>query len=145
MTVVAYKQTCEFIDRQESQPVDGEGWERLVTGVVADPENVDSYGNTISEEEIRTAMLRFMEEFQNTGLDHQKDSANNPVLFNEVIRIVECWQTRNQDVINGVSVAKGAWVMTVRILDDDIWNGVLNGTYTGFSLEAIAKRIPVAA
>jgi len=145
MTVVAYKQTCDFIARDESEAVDGSGWERLVTGVVADPENVDAYGNTISEEEIRTAMLRFMEVFQNTGVNHIKDSAENPVLFNDVIRIVECWQTRNEDYINGVRVPKGAWVMTVRVLDDDIWQGILNGTYTGFSLEAFAKRIPVAA
>lgn len=145
MAFVAYKQVFDFVEREEAKAVDGSGWERLVTGVVADPVNVDSYGNTISEEEIRTAMLRFMEEFQNTGVDHIKDSADNPVLFNDVIRVVECWQKREDGFISGAFVPKGAWLMTVRILDDDIWNGILNGKYTGFSLEAFAKRIPLAS
>ncbi len=145
MTLVAYKQTCDFIERTEKAEVDGDGWERLVTGVVAGPENVDSFGGTISEEETRTAMIRFMEEFQNTGVNHLKDSHNNPVLFNDVIRITECWTTRVEQYINGTFVPKGSWVMTVRILDDDIWQGVLDGTYTGFSFEAFAKQVPLAA
>ena len=90
-------------------------------------------------------MIRFMEEFQNTGINHLKDSSNNPVLFNDVIRITECWTTRVEQYINGVFVPKGSWVMTVRILDDDIWQGVLDGTYTGFSFEAFAKQVPLAA
>lgn len=145
MALVAYKQTCDFIAREEKEALDGSGWERLVTGVVAGPENVDSYGGTISEEETRTAMLRFMEEFQNTGINHIKDSVEKPVLFNDVIRVVECWQTRVEQHINGVYVPKGSWVMTVRILDDDIWQGVLDGKYNGFSFEAFAKRVPIEA
>jgi hypothetical protein len=143
MALVAYKKYCNFIHKEE---VCRHGdWERLVTGVVAGPENVDSYGGTISEEETRTAMLRFMEEFQNTGLGHIKDSANNPVLFNDVIRVVECWQTRVEQNIGGVRVPKGSWVMTVRVLDNDIWAGILDGTYTGFSFEAFANKVPIHA
>lgn len=143
MTQVALKQTFEFIERLEHPEVDGNGWERLVTSVVADPENIDSYGNKVSEEEIRTMMLRFMGVYQNMGVNHLKDDYGEPIILNGSLVIVESWQVRQDEVIGGKRVPKGAWVMTVRVMDDEIWAGVLNGSYTGFSMEAFAKRVPL--
>lgn len=140
--LVTIKRNFEIISRSELQGLDG--WERLVTGVVADPENVDSYGNKISAEEIRSACYGFMERFQNMGIQHKRDSAGNPILFNDQIVIVGCDVIRQSETIEGTYVPKGAWVMTCRIVDDEIWEGVLDGTYTGYSFEAFAKRVPVA-
>jgi hypothetical protein len=143
MVQVALRQTFDFIERTEVETVDG--WERIVTGIVADPENVDSFGNIISEEEIRGAMYRFMESYQHTGLQHLKDNDGNQVLFDDKIKILENWQTRSETEINGITVPKGAWVLTVRIYDDEIWQGILDGEYTGFSFCAFATAKPIEA
>lgn len=135
------KRHIALVNREEKKAVDG-SWERLVTGIVADPENVDSYGNTISAEVIREAAFRFMEDYQNFGINHEKIDGK-PVLYNDKIAVVESWITREKTTIGGTEVPKGAWVLTCRVKDDSIWQGVLDGTYTGFSLEALAKRVEI--
>jgi len=139
--LVIYRHEFDIIDRQ----VSSDGWERIVTGVVADPENVDSYGNTIDAETIRRAALEFMEAFQNMGVNHEKDENGNPVVLNEKIRILENWIMRSEETINDKRVPKGSWVLTVRIVDDEIWEDVLNGEYRGFSLEALCQRTRINA
>jgi hypothetical protein len=141
MTDGIYKHQFEFIHRFEQPSLDG--MERVVIGVVADPENVDSEGRTISAEEIRTACYRFMEQFQNTGADHAKDDEGYPILLNDKLRIVLNWLTHEETKLNGKHVPKDAWLMGIRVLDDEIWQSILDGERTGFSFEASAKRIPI--
>lgn len=117
--------------------------ERLVTGIVADPENVDSYGQMIEEDVVRKMALLFMERFGNMGTDHAKDEEGNPIILNDDIIIVESWVTRNEDVIGGERVPKGAWMLTVRVVNDDIWQRVVNGDLNGYSFEAVVWRIPL--
>lgn len=142
--VIAFRrdfQILEIVERSESDDVDG--WERLVTGIVADPINVDSFGSIIPAHIIRQACLKFMEDYQNTGIAHHKDNQGVPILYNDKIVIVENWILRADTVINGVTVPKGAWLLTCRIKDDDIWQDVLDGVFIGYSFEAIAKRQPI--
>jgi hypothetical protein len=141
MESVQLKYTLEVLEHIERQSDDG--WERLVTGVVADPENVDYYGNMIDADVIKNAAYRFMERYQHTGISHLKDEDGVPVLLDSEIRVVESWITREATTLGGKKVPRGAWVMTSRILNDDIWSGVLNGTYTGYSFEALAKRVEI--
>jgi len=139
--VIAFRrefQILEVIEREDTEGSDG--WERLVTGVVADPLNVDSYGNIIPAHIIRQACFKFMEDYQNTGIAHQKDGQGVPILYNDKIVIVENSILRSDTVINNVVVPAGAWVMSCRIKDDEIWQDVLDGEYQGYSFEAIAKR-----
>ena len=137
---VTIKASVRIIERSEADEE-----ERLVTGVVADPQNVDSYGNIIRENVIREMSYGFMEQFQNTGIDHAKDLEGNPIVLSDQIVIVESWITRDDSEINGVFVPKGAWVMTCRVKDDEIWQGVLAGEYTGYSLEAWCTRVPLGS
>lgn len=133
-SVIRYR--VDFVARQEE--------EQIVTGVVADPENVDSYGNKIPEEEIWKAAWKFMELYRNTGVGHERDAKGKPVILNDKIRILESWVTREKTKIGGQSVPAIAWILTVRILDPKIWKAVKRGKLTGFSLEAKTKRIPIA-
>lgn len=126
------------------QIVERKARERLITGIVADPENVDSYLNRISDEEIEQAAISFAEDYQNFGTDHQKDSKGQPIvnpkiklIFNEITRVV-------QDIGNRKKVPVGAWVVTVRV-DKETDKRVERGELNGFSFEAKARREPIAA
>lgn len=117
--------------------------EQIVTGIVADRENVDSYGNKISEEEIWKSAYKFMETWRNMGVGHDKDKSGRPVILNDKIKILESWVTREETTIGGKRVPAIAWLLTVRILDQKIWEAVKSGQLTGFSFEAKARRIPI--
>jgi hypothetical protein len=137
---IKIKRSVTFICRSKDD-------ERLVTGVVADPLNVDSYGNMIDEDAIRRSALLFMEKFGNTGVGHQTDSYGQPILFNDRLKIVESWRARAETVVDeesGTTVPKGSWVLSFRVLDDDIWDDTKNESLTGFSFEALVSRKPIA-
>ena len=134
------KRSVTFVYRSDDD-------ERLVTGIVADPINVDSYGNMVDEEAIRRSALLFMERFVNTGVNHQTDSYGRSILFNDRIKVLESWRARADDTLvdeeSGTTAPKGAWILTFRILDDDVWDEVKTEILTGFSFEAIISRKPI--
>lgn len=135
---IALYSYSKIIERQDN----GE-YERLVTSIVADPENVDSYGGVMDADTIERACYMFMEVFRNYGVDHVKNESGEYINHNEGILLVENWINRSESVINNTVVPKGAWVQTWRIVDDDIWEGVLREDYNGFSLVGLAKKIPL--
>lgn len=131
----AYIVTFQIVERKAR--------ERLITGIVADEKNVDSFLNSIRNKEIERAAINFAENHQNFGTDHQKDSKGQPVvnpkiklIFNEITRVV-------QDIGNRKNVPIGAWVVTVRV-DKKTDKRIERGELNGFSFEAKAKRKPLA-
>jgi hypothetical protein len=136
MALVKFKREFEFVpvERQVQQK-----WKRVVTGVVADPENVDSEKRKILPEVIEKMAWGFLENSRNFGVFHQKDKNGNPVVLNDKIKVVESWVTQEKIIRNGVTIPKGAWVITVRIHDDKIWDMIVKGILKGFSFEAKVK------
>lgn len=54
--------------------------------------------------------------------------------------IVESWiKTNELDKSNeyGFNEPIGTWFLTIKIIDDQIWQGIKDGTYKGFSIEAM--------
>lgn len=112
-----------------------EGEERLVYGVVLEPNGVDAQGDTISPEEIREAAHKFLQEYGNVGLQHQ-------TFINGKARILESFIAPADMLIGDQTVRKGTWLMAMRVLDDDIWKAVKSGLITGFSIGGSAIRKP---
>lgn len=128
------KSKCEFIPVERQKE-----WKRVVYGVVADPENVDSEKRRITPEAIESMAWDFLENFCNFGIKHQKDNNGNPIVLNDKIKPVESWITQEKITRNGIKIPIGAWVVAVRIHDDKIWDMVLKGILRGFSFEAKVK------
>lgn len=127
----------DFIARQDD--------EQIVTGIVADASNVDSFKNRVPRKEVWRAAYRFMELYRNMGVSHSRDGKGRPIILNDKIRILESWVTREKTTLDGTSVPVDAWLLTVRINDSKIWRAVKDKKLTGFSFEANAKRVPLAA
>ena len=111
--------------------------ERIVYGVVLEPNSVDAQDDTISPEEIRSAAHSFMQDYGNVGLQHQ-------TFINGKARILESFIAPADMQIGDQEVRKGTWLMAMRVLDDDIWDAVEKGVITGFSIGGSALRKPVA-
>jgi hypothetical protein len=111
--------------------------EHLITGVAMAANRVDLQTDYIEPSEIKKTMIAFMERYQQFGLDHKGEC--------DQVRLVECWQARASFVEEGskYQVQKDDWVVTVHVLDEELWQRVKSGEYRGFSIEGYAHRIPV--
>jgi hypothetical protein len=107
---------------------------RLVSGVVLEPDTVDAQGDIISAEEIEKTAHNFMLKSRTIGKGHKNKADAAPV---------ESHITSQDVKIGKQSVRKGAWVLTVKLNDDSIWEGVKSGEYTGFSIGGFGKRTPL--
>ena len=110
--------------------------ERIVYGVVLEPNTVDKQQDTISPGEIRQAAHKFMEDFGTLGLQHTES-------INGEAKLLETFIAPVDFDVNGDTITKGSWVMSERILNDDLWSAVKKGEITGFSIGGSAIRKPV--
>jgi len=107
---------------------------RLVTGIVLEPDKVDAQNDTVTCETIERAAHRFVSRYNRDtqiGLMHSIFGENG-------LELVESFIVPNDMTIGGSKVTKGTWVMTVKVLNDDVWKRVKNGEITGFSIGGLA-------
>lgn len=113
------------------------GDEQYVLGIVLEPGVVDAQDDTYSADEVRKASERFMEQHRNMGLMHKK-------IVNDKVQILENYLAPVDMQIGDTLVKKGTWLMGVRVKDPELWAGVKDGTYTGFSIGGSAIRTPTS-
>lgn len=104
--------------------------ERLVTGVVLEPDEVDAQNDTISAETIKEAAHEFLSEYNRLtklGLMHR-------MFGNLGINLVESWIAKGDFKLGEQDIKKGTWLMTVKVMDDALWKKVKSGQITGFSI-----------
>ena len=135
---VAYWVTCPENDVQVEKGGMQPGERRLVYGIVLEPEPNggagDAHDETYSAEVIERACHDFMAFGQNLTSPHK-------VFVNDQAQIVECFIVPEDYTRNGTVVRKGAWVMVLRVVGDTLWQEILSGAKTAFSIEGLAKRI----
>lgn len=108
--------------------------ERLVYGVVLEPETVDTQDDIISADEIKRACWKYMETYQQVGVQHS--------YINPQILIRECYVAPVDFMLGNELVKTGSWVMAVGVYDEDVWQAVLKKELTGFSIGGYAIREP---
>ncbi len=114
----------------EFTKVDAE--ERIVKGVVYEPDVVDSQGDSASADEIRKACHGFMADSKTLGVMHKETAGPRA-------SIVENYITDNDQRIGNQSVKKGTWMMAAKVHDDKLWNAIKKGDITGFSMGGRAE------
>ncbi|MEM1667192.1 MAG: XkdF-like putative serine protease domain-containing protein [Thermofilaceae archaeon] len=110
--------------------------EQIVYGVVLTPHEPDAHGDIITEEEIRKAAHRYLAFGRQVGLHH----AGSPI---EAYVVESYVAPSDLTYENGAVVRKGEWVMAVWIPDKTIWNQILSGEFTGFSIHGWGVREPL--
>lgn len=116
--------------------IKGDAPERIVYGIVAEPDIEDSQGDQQTAEEIEKAAYWFMEEAQGikveTDVDHDDDDFSANLLENYI--------ARSDMIIEGEVIKKGSWIQSLR-LGEDAWEKVESGELTGFSMKGTAIKI----
>jgi hypothetical protein len=114
--------------------------QQIVYGVVLEPGAVDLQGDTYTIEDVEKAYYSHMDSGGLIGLQHQE-------VITGKARIVQAFLAPSDFVPdgcqNGETIKKGSWVLAERILDQELWNKVLNGEITGFSIGGTGTRIPL--
>lgn len=103
-----------------------------VTGIVYEPMTADTDDEFMTEEEIQKAAYYYAENFQKVDLQHNFEPC-------EGCKVVETWVAKADFSLGNEDVKKGTWLMTVKIVDDDLWSAVEKGEITGFSMGGICN------
>lgn len=105
---------------------------RLVTGLVLRPEVTDGQGDIMSAEVIAKAAYDWLARFgkkTQLGLQHTSFKKNEDRFV-----LAESYIAPINFALGSDLVTEGTWLMTVKVLDDEIWDAVKNGEITGFSI-----------
>lgn len=109
--------------------------ERIVYGIVYEPDETDTEGDTVNAEVIRKAAHYYMAMSQVTKVNHKGAAVPTDIL--------ESYLAPMDISIAGRAIKKGTWIMVVRVNDSDIWKSIKEGDLTGFSLAGPAKGVKI--
>ncbi len=104
---------------------------RMVYGEVYAPYQLDTHGEMMLPEDIEKIAHRFLQLDLGSVIDVQHDNVPRDAVP------VESFIARDNDP----DFASGAWVLGVKILDEQLWEDCKSGKYNGFSFEAMVKKI----
>lgn len=104
--------------------------QKLVYGVVYEPEVEDSHGDYMDAETIEKAAHSFMEDYQQIDKQHDFDPGAG--------QVVESYVAPVDMTIGETDIAKGTWVLVTKATDE-IWENIQKGDYTGYSLAGTAE------
>jgi hypothetical protein len=106
--------------------------ERIVMGIVYEPDVRDSQGDFARAEEIRKAAFSFMESGQVYKINHSAEAE---------LSVLESYLAPVDFDIEGQAVKAGSWILGSRVKDDDVWDKIEKGEYTGYSMAGTALKI----
>ena len=110
--------------------------QRLVFGVVYEPDVEDSHGDTMTAAEIEKACNLYGATMQVVNKQHGEDVA---------VDVVQNYIAPADFIAdNGVTVKKGTWLQVMKVHDDSLWAKIKSGEMTSYSFEGYAIRTPVA-
>jgi hypothetical protein len=111
-------------------------WDHLAYGVILAPEEWDLQGDIIAEREIRDTAHHYLQECRIIKARHKGEP-----LGVEVVESYIAPQDITFDGVHGQQVApKGSWIVGAKVNDPNVWQKVLDGEYTGFSVGGDALR-----
>lgn len=102
--------------------------------VVLEPEEIDLQGDIISAEEIEEACHEYMANYRIVGYRHQYQI--DAIIVENGIYRNSCWICEQR-------IKEGSWVVGIKILDNNIWNQVVNGDIKDVSIGGTGDRIEV--
>lgn len=126
---------------EKSQPIrvvkadDSDSAERYVFGVVLVPNETDAQGDVYSAEEVRKAAHSYMEHF---GGDTFKIMHNGEPVDGVVV--LETYLSKVAETHGGETFPVGTWFLATRVINDDLWEAVQQGAFTGYSMGGSALR-----
>ncbi|MFO3790670.1 XkdF-like putative serine protease domain-containing protein [Bacillus mojavensis] len=103
--------------------------QKLVYGIVYEPDTVDAHGDFMTAAEIEKAAHGFLKDARE--IDKQHDFQGG------VGAVVESYVAPADFEMNGETIKKGSWVLVTKA-SEEIWEAIKKGEITGYSMAGIA-------
>lgn len=113
--------------------------QRIVYGIVLEPDVEDSQGDVVSKADVELAAHRYV--YQNIRPDIIGDQHGK--MAPPSVRPVESFIAPCDFEMGGQSVKKGSWVLVGKIDDDSLWQQVKKGDKGAWSVGGTGKRSPL--
>ena len=110
--------------------------EQIITGIVLSPEETDGHNEVVGADVIEKAAYDFLAHYNvqtRIGLLHLQ--------MNRDVQLVESYIAPNDLSIGGQAVKKGAWLVSIKVIDPVIWKAVEDGTLTGLSIGGLYNTV----
>ena len=104
--------------------------ERLVYGIVYEPDTIDAHGDFTDAKTIEKAAHEFMLKYRQIDKNHDFVAG--------VGEVVESYIAPADMELNGEPVKKGTWILTTKA-DEETWEAVKKGEFQGYSLAGVAE------
>lgn len=112
---------------------------KIVYGVVLTPYGPDAQGDIIAPEEIERAAHLYLIFGRQIGVHHEGD----PILAFPVESFIAPCDFEYVPGDPDTKVRKGEWVLAAKIFDDEVWEKIVKGELTGWSIQGFGRRIPL--
>ena len=115
---------------------------RIIIGLALVPDkkiyrrNKDyEYNIVFSKDTVRKASELYLKKLKlnNTTLEHQSLTSGVSVVESWIVEDTE----KDKTSLYNLNAPLGAWAVTMKIYNDDVWKDVKEGKYLGFSIEGI--------
>ena len=106
---------------------------RLVTGIVYKPNELDTQREWAPPGELEKAARWWMEHSQATGVRHVRRAE---------ARVTQSYIAPQDVTIGNRLVKAGSWIVELRILAKKLWQEIKNGVYNAFSMGGYVTRTP---
>lgn len=103
-----------------------------LTGIVYEPLTEDAHGNYMTAEEIKKAADWYEANGKNVDIQHSFKPTDGA-------KVVKSWIAKSGEVIGGVDIKEGTWLIKMEITDEKIWKAIEDGEITGFSMGGVGE------
>ncbi|MCY8420287.1 XkdF-like putative serine protease domain-containing protein [Bacillus inaquosorum] len=103
--------------------------QKLVYGIVYEPDTVDAHGDFMTAAEIEKAAHGFLKDARE--IDKQHDFQGG------VGEVVESYVAPADFEMNGETIKKGSWVLVTKA-SEEVWEEIKKGEITGYSMAGVA-------
>lgn len=112
------------------------GWAKIAV-TVGGEQLVDRQEDLVASEDLEETAYKFVEFYREAGEMHERGGAG--ILIESIVFTAE--KMRVMGIPEG-TLPEGWWV-GFHITDADVWEKVKDGTYSMFSIEGRARRVPI--
>ena len=106
--------------------------QRLVYGIVYEPDELDAHDDYMTAEEIEKAAHQFLKDARNVDKQHNFQKG-----YGEV---VESYIAPQDFTVGEDTVKKGSWVLVTKATEE-IWEDIKSGKITGYSMAGTAETV----
>jgi hypothetical protein len=110
---------------------------QIAYAAVLVPGEEDSDGEVLTAEKIEEVAHGWMATYRNIDLSHTLNNVDALPVESQILRMAEKVKIDGEDQV----LPKGTWVLASKFADKEVWKGIEDGTYGGYSVMGVKRTV----